>query len=163
MVLLLGSSAPKSGNKLFESIDMTSGNGSYNFQVNGQYFPQNPLSTANNRSGVLMELRNAMRDMYSNNNSMSIDNNEWLATDASVNALAVASAANIPAKFYVGVSTRKMNTPALFTGISSQNSPITAIINVGTVTTLAYSPILMLYYDAIIEIDTLTKQTNYVY
>jgi hypothetical protein len=56
-----------------------------------------------------------------------------------------------------------MQTDALFTGVSSQNSPITAIINVGTATSLSYSPILTLFYDAIIEIDTLTKQVNYIY
>jgi hypothetical protein len=162
MVLLLGSSSANATSKLFESIDLTSGGGSYNFQVNGVYYPQNPLSTANNRGGVLMELRNAMRDMYSGNNSMAIDNSEWLATDASVNA--AASKINIPSKFYVGVSTRKMNTSALFTGVSSQNSPITAIVNVGSAATnLSYSPILMLFYDSVIEIDTLTKQVNYVY
>jgi hypothetical protein len=169
MVLLLGSSSANATSKLLESIDLTSGNGSYNFQVNGVYYPQNPLSTVNNRSGVLMELRNAMRDMYSGNNSMAIDNSEFLAidtTNATMNQIGVGTTAtkiNIPAKFYVGASTRKMNTSALFTGISSQNSPITAIINTGTATALAYSPILMLFYDAIIEIDTLTKQVNYIY
>lgn len=164
MLLSLGSSSAKSGSKLFESIDMTSGNGSYNFQINGLYYPQNALSAVNNRGGVLMELRNAMRDMYSGNNSMAIDTTEWLYTDASVNALASSTPINIPAKFYVGVSTRKMNTSALFTGVSSQNSPITAVINVGsTATTLAYSPILTLFYDAIIEVDVATKQTNFIY
>jgi hypothetical protein len=169
MVLLLGSSHANATSKLLESIDLTSGNGSYNFQVNGVYYPQNPLSTVNNRSGVLMELRNAMRDMYSGNNSMAIDTSEWLAIDTTNTTMAqigvgtTATKINIPGKFYVGASTRKMNTSALFTGISSQNSPITAIINTGTATALSYSPILMLFYDAIIEIDTLTKQVNYIY
>ena len=164
MLLLMGSSSAKGSNKLFESIDMTSGNGSYNFQVNGVYYPQNPLSTSNNKSGCLVELRRAMKNMYSGNNSMSIANNEWLATDASVYAAANGSSINVPSKFYVGVNTQKMDSPALFTGVSSQNSPITAIINVGsTPTSLAYSPILMLYYDAIIEVDTTTRQTNFIY
>lgn len=162
MFLLLGSSSANSVNKLFDSIDMTSGAGSYNFQVNGVYYPQNPLSTANNRGGVLMELRRAMQNMYTGANAMSIDTSEWLYTDASVTA--AVSRVNIPAKFIVGVNTRKMDTPALFTGVSSQNSPITAVINVGSAATgLAYSPILTLLYDAIIEIDTLTKQVNYIY
>lgn len=166
MVLLLGGSSAQTANKLMDSVDITNNNGSYNFQVNGIYYPQNPLSTANNRGGILMELRRAMRNMYTGNNSMAIDNNEWLYTDAAItNAIAATNTkVNIPAKFYVGVNTEKMDTPALFTGISSQNSPITAIINIGgTATVNSYSPILMLYYDAIIEIDTLTKQTNYIY
>jgi len=165
MLLLLGSSSASSANKLMDSIDITSGNGSYNMQVNGVYYPQNPLSTANNRSGILMELRRAMRNMYTGNSSMAINNNEWLYTDAAITSVAALTntKVNIPGKFIVGVNTEKMDTPALFTGISSQNSPITAIINIGTATVNSYSPILMLYYDGIIEIDTLTKQVNYIY
>jgi hypothetical protein len=162
MFLLLGSSSANATNKLFDSVDMTSGGGSYNFQVNGVYFPQNPLSTANNRGGVLMELRRAMQNIYTGGNAMSLDTTEWLYTDASV--AGTATKVNIPAKFIVGVNTQKLMTPAIFTGISSQNSPITAVINVGsTATQLSYSPILTLLYDAMIEIDTLTKQVNYIY
>lgn len=183
MLLLLGSSSANATNKLFESIDMTSGGGSYNFQVNGVYYPQNPLSTVNNRGGVLAELRNAMRDMYSGNNSMAIDTREWLYGDTSTLAngligiganngglsVAQATSINIPSKFYVGTSTKKLNswgseTSPFFSGISSQNSPITAVINVGSqATSLSYSPILVLFYDSVIEIDTLTKQVNYIY
>ena len=174
MFLLLGSSGAGAGgaaanvpNKLFESIDITSGNGSYNFQCNGVYYPQNPLSTANNKAGVLVELRRAMIDLYANNsNSMSIDATEFAKTDASLGAaanLAVQSIAK-PGKFYVGVNTAKMSDKAVFSGISSQNSPITAIINIGSTATLySYSPILMCYYDAIIEIDVMSKQVNYIF
>lgn len=164
MFLLLGSSSANATNKLFDSIDMTSGGGSYNFQVNGVYYPQNPLSTVNNRGGVLMELRRAMQNLYTGSTQMAIDNNEWLYRDSAIVSAATGTRVNIPAKFIVGTNTRKMDTPALFTGISSQNSPITAIVNVGsTATGLSYSPILTLLYDAIIEIDTLTKQVNYIY
>ena len=152
-----------SANKLLESIDMTSGGGSYNFQVNGTYYPQNPLSTVNNKSGVLLELRRAMQDLYASNvSSMSIDVAEFGRTDAGVGV--TATSITVPGKFYVGVHTSKMTTSAVFSGISSQNSPITAIVNLGSVATVvAYSPILLLYYDGIIEIDTMTKQVNYIY
>ena len=164
MFLLLGSSSTNAVNKLFDSIDMTSGGGSYNFQINGVYYPQNPLSTVNNRGGILMELRRAMQNMYTGSTQLAIDNNEWLYQDSAITSAATGTRVNIPAKFIVGVNTQKMNTPALFTGVSSQNSPITAIVNIGsTATGLSYSPILCLYYDSIIEIDTLTKQVNYVY
>jgi hypothetical protein len=164
MFLLLGSSSANATNKLFDSIDMTSGGGSYNFQVNGVYYPQNPLSTVNNRGGVLMELRRAMQNLYTGSNQMAIDNNEWLYRDSAIVSDATRTRVNIPAKFIVGTNTRKMDTPALFTGISSQNSPITAVVNVGSAATgLSYSPILVLLYDSIIEIDTLTKQVNYIY
>jgi hypothetical protein len=164
MFLLLGSSSTNAVNKLFDSIDMTSGGGGYNYQINGVYYPQNPLSTVNNRGGILMELRRAMQNMYTGSTQLAIDNNEWLYQDNAIVSAATGTRVNIPAKFIVGVNTQKMNTSALFTGVSSQNSPITAIVNIGsTATTLSYSPILCLYYDSIIEIDTLTKQVNYVY
>ena len=175
MFLLLGSSSANATNKLFDSIDMTSGAGSYNFQINGQYYPQNPLSTVNNRGGVMSELRRAMQNVYTGNNAMAINNNEWLRGDTTVavtatNATSVvgvtntATSINVPAKFYIGTSCQKLFTPGIFTGQSSQNSPITAVIQVGAVATgLAYSPILVLLYDAIVEIDTLTKQVNYIF
>ena len=175
LFLLMGISSTGTGhvnnypNKLLESIDITSGNGSYNFQCNGVYYPQNPLSTANNKSGVLTELRRAMIDLYANNmNSMAIDSIEFSKTDAGISAAATANVASQTVtkvgKFYVGVNTQKMSDKAVFSGISSQNSPITAIINIGSTATMyGYSPILMCYYDAIIEIDTVTKQVNYIF
>ena len=170
MFLLLGSSSTNSVNKLFDSIDMTSNGGSYNFQINGQYYPQNPLSTVNNRGGVLMELRRAMQNIYTGANAMAININEFNRGDTTVAGTGVigvtntATSVNVPAKFYVGVNCQKLQTPGIFTGQSSQNSPITAIINIGSQQTgLAYSPILVLLYDSIIEIDTLTKQVNYIF
>ena len=66
----------------------------------------------------------------------------------------------IPAKFWVGVCLQKLTIPqkAFFTGISTQNSPITVIINIGTATSQLHNVMLILNYDAIIEIDTSTKQ-----
>lgn len=161
-----GAAVNVTANKLLESIDITSGTGSYNFQCNGVYYPQNPLSTTNNKSGVLTELRRAMIDLYANNkNSMCVDATEFAKTDALLGAAANLSVQSVskPGKFYVGVNTAKMSDKAVFSGISSQNSPITAIVNIGTATRYAYSPILMLYYDAIVEIDVQTKQVNYIF
>lgn len=163
MFLLLGGSSVSSVNKLFDSIDLTSGGGSYNFQINGQYYPQNPLSTANNRGGVLMELRRAMQNIYTGQNQMAINPTEWLYSDNAMTGAGSGTRVNIPGKYIVGVNTQKLQTPGIFTGVSSQNSPITCIINSATATVNAYSPILVLLYDSIIEIDTLTKQVNYIF
>ena len=173
LFLLMGASATGTGNaanypnKLFESVDITSGNGSFNFQCNGVYYPQNPLSTANSKGGVLTELRRAMIDLYANNsNSMAINSTEFSKTDASIGAAdsPVNQSCSKVGKFYVGVNTQKMSDKAVFSGISSQNSPITAIINIGSTATIyGYSPILMCYYDSIIEIDVQTKQVNYIF
>jgi hypothetical protein len=47
---------------------------------------------------------------------------------------------------------------AFFTGVSTQNSPVKVTINIGTATSQAHNVMLILNYDAIIEIDSSTKQ-----
>ena len=66
----------------------------------------------------------------------------------------------IPAKFWVGFNLQKLTieSKAFFSGVSTQNSPITAIINTNSATTQSYNAMLIAVYDAIIEIDTQTKQ-----
>ena len=65
-----------------------------------------------------------------------------------------------PGKFWVGFNTQKLTIPskAFFTGISTQNSPITAIINCNAATDQQYNVMLIAVYDAIIDIDTQTNQ-----
>ena len=65
-----------------------------------------------------------------------------------------------PGKFWVGFNLQKLTIPskAFFTGISTQNSPITAIINCNASTDQLYNAMLIAVYDAIIDIDTQTKQ-----
>ena len=161
-----GGSGASSRNKLLESFDMTRGGitlgtgGSYQFGVNGINYPMNPISTSYNKGFALQELRRAMNNIYQNNVDMSINANEFNIVDGSLTSV------YIPGKFYVAVNTQRLSVPykALFTGISSQNSPITAIINLGTVaTSQQFTCILAIYYDAIIEIDLATKQVNYIY
>jgi hypothetical protein len=166
LFLMNGGSGANSRNKLLESFDMTRGGitlgtgGSYQFGVNGINYPMNPINTAYNKGFALQELRRAMNNIYQNNVDMSVNSNEFNIVDGGL------SSVYVPAKFYVAVNTQRLSVPykALFTGISSQNSPITAIINLGTVaTSQQFTCILAIYYDAIIEIDLATKQVNYIY
>ena len=66
----------------------------------------------------------------------------------------------VPAKFWVGFNLQKLTieSKAFFSGVSTNNSPITAIININTTTTQAYNAMLIAVYDAIIQIDTQSKQ-----
>ena len=50
----------------------------------------------------------------------------------------------------------------MFTGVSSANSQINVIINAGSAITNALNAYLIANYDAIFEIDTLTRQLNYI-
>lgn len=167
LFMTMSPTATTSVNKLFESYDITRGGvtanvgGSYNFNINGMNYPQNPINTALNKSYALQELRRAMNNIFNNSVSLSINANEFGYVDGT-SAISV----NIPAKFYVGVNTQRLSIPSksLFTGISSQNSPITAVINIGsTATSQNFACMLTLYYDAILEIDPLTKQVSYIY
>ena len=141
-------------NKMMDSFDVTSGNGDYCFQIGSIKYPQKPLSTINNRSGILQELRRSMNTIFGSNVSMSINRIEYSTPSNAGTTVA------IPGKFWVGVNLQKLTVPqkAFFTGISTQNSPITVLINIGTITQQVHTCMLILNYDAIIEIDTSTKQ-----
>ena len=147
-----------SASRAMESVDPTSASGSIQFAVGGVVMPQNPLSTLNNRASILGELRRAMGSIYEKNNSMSIGASEYVYTQASTTSI------TIPGKFYVGINTQKLTESQdyMFTGVSSANSQINVIINTSTATTVALTAYLIANYDAIFEIDTLTKQMNYI-
>ena len=161
-LLCAPTSNANSASKAMESVDVTAnasgGNGSYQFSIGGVVCPQNPLSTLNNKSGILNELRRAMGSIYEKNNSMSIGATEFLQAQTSVTSI------SIPGKFYVGVNTQKLTESQdyMFTGISSANSQINVIINMGTANTNAVNAYLVANYDSIFEFDVLTKQLNYI-
>jgi hypothetical protein len=95
-----------------------------------------------------------MGSLFGNNVSMSINAYEYTRTDGN------ATTYDKPGKFIVGFNTQKLTIPskAFFTGISTQNSPITAIINCNAATDQQYNAMLIAVYDAIIDVDTQTKQ-----
>ena len=84
-----------------------------------------------------------MNTIFGSNVSMSINNVEYSAISNTTTSVMV------PAKFWVGVCLQKLTIPqkAFFTGISTQNSPITVLINVGTATSQAHNVMLILNYD----------------
>jgi hypothetical protein len=141
-----------------ESTDVTTNNGSFQFSIGGVVCPQNPLSTLNNKSGILNELRRAMGSIYDKNNAMSIGGTEFLYTNTGTTSITV------PGKFYVGVNTQKLTESQdyMFTGVSSANSQINVIINMGTANTVAVNAYLVASYDAIYEFNVQTKQLNYI-
>jgi len=147
-----------SASKAMEAVDVTTNNGSYQFSVGGVVYPQQVLSTLNNKSGILGELRRAMGSIYEKNNSMAIGSSEFIAVQNVATSLAV------PGKFYVGVNTQRLTESQdyMFTGISSANSQINVIINTGTATTNAINAFLVANYDAIYEFNVQTKQLNYI-
>ena len=61
---------------------------------------------------------------------------------------------NVMGKFYVGTNVEKLSTNgALLTGISSQGSPISFRVSIGTQTTNAQVIQLICLYDSLLQID----------
>ena len=158
LFLICAPTSTVSASRAMEAVDPTSNNGSIQFAIGGIVLPQNPLSTINNKSGILNELRRAQGSVYDKNNSMSIGGSEFKVVQGDTTSI------TIPGKFYVGVNTQKLTESQdyMFTGISSANSQINVILSLGTTTTASMNAYLIANYDAIFEIDTLTKQMNYI-
>lgn len=139
------------GSKWAEICDLTNGSGDYQLQIGNSAFPQMPLSSVNNKAGLLQETFRAFGSIYGNG-SMSIDTNEF---NIQANTADTGLSPYEPGKFIVGVNLEKcQNTDhVLMSGVSTYNSPISAVVNIGTATNSACNLNLLLDYDAIIVID----------
>ena len=136
-----------------DSVDVTSGNGSYSLTIAGQQYPQTPYNTATNKNGLLQALRVATGSVYSRDNNFSINSIEWNLNDGDATTLTA------PAKWFFGVDLEKVDSEFIMSGISSQSSAISANIQLGTATTDAHNVSLILNYDAVLEI-TADGQAN---
>jgi len=156
LALILGGTHTNSVNKQFDSLDITAGNGSYQFNVANVQYPSRPISTVLNKSGALMELSSfygPAHDLASSN--FSINPVEWSYINTST------TTALQPAKFYIGTNTERLSTnDALLSGISSQLSSLSVRIELGTQTTNSQNLILVALYDAILEVDVANRQAN---
>lgn len=151
--------ADGAGNKWGEITDITNGNGDYVLLIGNNAYPQTQLSTALNRSGILQETRRAFGSVYDAKNSMSINNLEFAGTinDSSANLLFYE-----PSKVIIGVNLEKVASDdhVLMCGASTYNTPITAVVNINTATTVAANLNLILDYDAILVLDPVARQLS---
>jgi len=132
--------------------------------IGGVSYPQSgPLTTAN-QSAILMELRKATGSLYDWSKASSINNLEFAYIETGRNtANSTDLTTNLePAKFFVGFDLNKINSAsnAMLNGTSSQNSPIVAQVSFAAATTLAKTLNLTSNYDAILTIDSRTKQIS---
>jgi len=151
--------ADGAGNKWAEICDITNSNGDYQLLIGNNAFPQTQLSTALNESGILQETRRAFGSLYDAKNSMSINSAEFAVNvnDSSANLLYYE-----PGKFIVGVNLDKVQTDdrVLMCGASTYNTPITAVVNINTATTVAANLNLILDFDAILVLDPVARQLS---
>ena len=92
---------------------------------------------------------------------MSINTIEFSRNDTAITA-AVTTLLE-PGKFIVGLDTTRLGCGSaknLLNGISSQNSPITVLLNIATALEAARNLNLVLNYDALIEIDPSTSMVS---
>ena len=148
-----------SANKWGDSYDITQGSGDYSIMIAGQTYPQRPLSTLNNKNYIIQELRRASGNINDKNNNLSINSIEFNQLLTLGTTYAVAS------KFIIGIPLEKLHIPsdkAILTGVSTNNSNITVNINTSTAVpaNTSFNVNLILNYDAIIEVDTQTRDAR---
>lgn len=147
-------SGTTSANTFFDSIDVTNGNGDYQWFVAGLPYPPRPISTVLNKAGASMELSAAfgpVHDLLTTN--FSINPTEFGFTNASL-----PTTLQQMGKFYLGTNVEKLSTNgALLTGISSQGSPISFRVSIGTPAAVTAVIQLICLYDALLQIDMASR------
>lgn len=156
---LCPSRADGASNKWAEFCDLGTGAADYQILIGNVAYPQTQLSSSLNRSGILQETRRAFGSLYDAKNSMSINTVEF---DRGINDSSANNLYYEPGKFIVGVNLDKVQTDdrVLMCGASTYNTPITAVININTATTVAANLNLILDYDAILVLDTNARQMS---
>lgn len=142
-------------NKKFDAVDITNNSGDYSINISGVQYPQKPYSALNNKAGILQELRKCVGSIYDRTNNMSINTLEFNRLDSDVNTSYTA-----PGKFYLGFNLEKLHSGSLLTGISTNNSNITVNISQSVASTVVRQCNLLLVYDALIEIDVVSRQSS---
>lgn len=142
-------------NKKFDAVDITNNSGDYSLNISGVQYPQKPYSALNNKGGILQELRKCVGSIYDKTNNMAINTLEFNKVDNVANAVYTS-----PGKFYLGFNLEKLHSGALLTGISTNNSNISVNLTQSIASTVVRQCNLILVYDALVEIDLLSRQAS---
>jgi len=142
-------------NTLFDSVDVTTNNGDYQWFVAGTPYPPRPISTVLNKAGASMELSAAFgpaHDLLTSNFSIApAEFNITIATGSTTTQ-------NRMGKFYLGTNVERLSTnDALLTGISSQGSPISFRVSIGTASAEVAVIQLICLYDALLQVDMASR------
>lgn len=142
-------------NKWAEICDITATSttvcGDYQLICGNSAYPQMPLSSINNKAGILNETYRAFKaiDEFG---SMSIDTAEFTRLPA---VLVTTYSNSAPGKFILGLNLEKVQTAdhVLMSGVSTYNTPLSVVVNCPAASVVAASLNLLLDYDAILVID----------
>ena len=152
---LSGTVAATKLNLSFDSVDVTTDTGDYQWFVAGTPYPPRPISTVLNKAGASMELSAAFgpaHDLLTSNFSITpVEFNRTIAAGS-------VTTQNLMGKFYLGTNVERLSTnDALLTGISSQGSPISFRVSIGTATAEAAVIQLICLYDALLQVDMASR------
>lgn len=134
-------------NQQYDSVDLTQSNGSYQINIAGISYPQQPYNSALNKQGIFMGLKSATGSIYAKDNNFSINAIEFGRLDGQ------AISFTAPGKFIVGIDTEILDNQFIMSGVSSQNSSITVNVVCNTATTDSHNIHLITSYDGLLEID----------
>ena len=147
-----------SKNKEYDSVDITKGAGSYQYQIGNKYYPDVALDTARNRAGVFMELNNAVNGSSHDilGGSMSISPEEFSIQDDD------ATDENEYGMFMCGVNTERMSglNQSLLTGVSTALTPISLNVRCDNAPTQSTTANLLTIYDGILQINLPSRSAS---
>ena len=142
-------------NQKFDSYDLTNNNGSFVFNVAGVNYPQRDISTLLHKNSLLLEIQKACGGLHSESYNSSISPIEWGMVDGGTSTF------QQPGKFYFAQNLEKIVTnQTLLSGISTQSSPIVLRIVTNHTTTSPYNITMFALYDALIQINPLTRDAS---
>lgn len=157
-----GGTNSRAVNGKFESVDITNAGGELVFTIAGIQYPSRPVSTLNNKSAVMMELKKAVGALHKEGYNFSINADEfnWKDSDLGTIAIPVPTTLAKPGKFWFGVNTEKLSSSnVLLSGVSTQSSPITLRLGLSSTALVdGYNVTLNAMYDCLLEIDPHNKQ-----
>jgi hypothetical protein len=153
-------SATVAFNGQFDAVDLSCGNslttaGDYQLIIAGVPYPSKVISTLQNRACVLSELKK-FTTCFGNQKFVSIfdKENEYDISSSEFNyAQNGQTTLDIPSKFYVGVHLERLHNSQIWSGISTQSTPIIVKVNTGTATTSTYNCIMCAICDVLLIID----------
>jgi len=142
----------------FESFDPTTNSGEISVSVAGRKVNERALSTSVNKNAGIPELVLALNGSQHILSAMFYVNYEgWVLN----NGATTTNTTNYPVQygsFVYGCNCERLSSnDVLLSGISTESSPISVNLNFSTATTVAQSVRLTVMYDAIIQINPLTK------
>tara|TARA_R100000935_G_scaffold16216_1_gene32221 strand:+ start:4498 stop:5805 length:1308 start_codon:yes stop_codon:yes gene_type:complete len=145
-------------NQEYDSVDITKGAGSYQYQIGNAFYPSVELNTARNRAGVFMELSNAVNGSAHDilGGSMSISPMEFSKDDND------STTHDEVGMFMVGVNCERMSgvNQALLTGQSTALTPISLNVRCDVAPTQATTANLLTIYDAILQVNLPSRNAS---